>query len=148
MLNQCLNADNLQKSGWPNDPICPFCRANPETGLHILLCYPFAQQVWSRVFIKSGLTPSNLPASATSLLGWWCSLHHGLDRSARRRWNTTITLVWWTLWKERNARIFNNSHTAADPTLSSLESSILSLIGCSLHWSFSCSTACPKTQRT
>jgi hypothetical protein len=35
----------------------------------------------------------------------------GRTKMEARSLNLVVTLVWWSIWKERNARVFNNLHS-------------------------------------
>ncbi|WVZ83331.1 hypothetical protein U9M48_030492 [Paspalum notatum var. saurae] len=50
-----LTADNLQKKGWPNNPLCSMCRSSPETPLHLCKECPFGKQVWNLIISWSGM---------------------------------------------------------------------------------------------
>ena len=107
-LNRCLTADNMLKHGWPCDPICPLCRSCNEPSLQILLHCPFSCQVWCLVQMKLQITLNPRPTAASSLNLWWLDQIHNKPKEAARSMNTVINLVCWSLWKERNARVFNN----------------------------------------
>ena len=41
-----LTANNLQKRGWNNDPICKLCKQEPETVDHLAKRCTFSKSVW------------------------------------------------------------------------------------------------------
>ena len=116
VLNHCLTADNLQKRGWPNDPICSLCHLHPETAVHLLINCTYARQVWRLIFARIDVTPPVGWMSYPSLADWWNMMAQHSTADNRRRWNSVVALVWWELWKERNDRIFNDKHVSAFTT--------------------------------
>lgn len=109
VLNRCLTADNLAKRGWPHNASCSLCQRAPENASHMLASCPFTTELWRRLLSRYGL-PATLAPSATTanLLEWWEQSRSSVPRDYRRGWSSLVQLVWWTAWKERNARIFDN----------------------------------------
>jgi hypothetical protein len=44
-----LTSNNLEKRGWPNDPLCQLCNTAPETPTHLCKDCPYTRQVWSEL---------------------------------------------------------------------------------------------------
>ena len=101
-------ADNMLKRGWVCDPVCRLCRVTDESCLHLFLKCPFSGQVWDLVQQKLQITFNPPPADAADLSLWWLHQISTRSKSAAPSLNAVITLVCWTIWKERNARTFNN----------------------------------------
>jgi nuclear pore complex protein Nup210 len=49
-----------------------------------------------------------LPHLTESLEDWWLRARRVVQKSDRRRFDSLVILVAWTLWKQRNARVFGN----------------------------------------
>jgi hypothetical protein len=66
----------------------------------------------------------------TALLGrcWWLSSCKQLPRQRRKRFDSMVILVWWSLWKERNDRVFNNGSRQAAALLIGIRSGALSWV--------------------
>jgi uncharacterized OB-fold protein len=47
MLGKILTADNLQKKGWQNDPICNLCNNEHKTPRHLCKDCPYSRSVWT-----------------------------------------------------------------------------------------------------
>ena len=68
-VKSCVSsADNLQKRGWPNTPICQLCQVEQETCFHLLVTCTYFQQVWQLVLKKLESTVALPPADAVNLL--------------------------------------------------------------------------------
>jgi hypothetical protein len=109
-LNRLLTADRLLARRWPNSYFCPLCRRNLETALHLLVECPWARRVWTAVAAAHHL-PVLSPltwGTPSSPLEWLASTIAAATVRDRKRTASTIFLVLWVLWKERNRRIFDN----------------------------------------
>ena len=93
VLGRCLTADNLQKHGWPNDPICPLRHVQPETTPHLLLNCSFARQVWRLIFAGINFIPPAGSLACPQLSEWWSMMAGRWTAQNRRRWNSTVALV-------------------------------------------------------
>ena len=107
-LNRCLTTDNMLKRGWTCDPICKLCLVENETCLHLMLQCPFSAQIWDLVQAKLQITLNPGPVDADDFSQWWLKQVISRTNNAARSLNAVITLVCWSIWKERNARTFNN----------------------------------------
>lgn len=122
ILGKCHTADCLAKKGWPHNAACVLCLSEPETALHLLASCPVVIRIWDRVLATAGLPAYLAPTTNTdSLQAWISSTRQLLPVSRRKSWIALMQLTWWMTWKERNARIFQN--TAAP--LSRIHASII-----------------------
>jgi hypothetical protein len=88
---------NLQNSG-----PCALCAQLPETIQHLIAGCVFSREVWFILLWKSGRR-STLYRKLTASLSTGGSLIEG----GSQRLNTFVLLVPWSLWKERNTRVFS-----------------------------------------
>ena len=109
ILEKCLTADNLQKRGWPHDPICSLCRAADECVDHLLARCSYTQALWSLMLNRCNLPTTLAPTAATtSLADWWVSNVVIANLSNSKGWGGLAVAIWWFTWCERNARIFQS----------------------------------------
>lgn len=114
LQNRIWTADRLLQRGWPNEYFCPLCIRNLETVNHLLIECPFSQNLWTKVsswIASPDLNPSNW--TATDIEPWFLALTPATSSTAAGT-RTLITLVIWTIWRERNSRIFRDQFTLAD----------------------------------
>jgi hypothetical protein len=80
----------------PCNAACPLCLLQPES------C-SFSLQVWAMMLHKLEIT-FNSQSRDAAYLGLCCQEQLvGRTEKKVRSWNAVITLVWWSVWKERNA---------------------------------------------
>ena len=76
---------------------------------HILVGCAFAREVWFRVLDKISLQQiSPLPHDQV-FHDWWASAEARVPKPARSGFNSLVVLVAWSLWKHRNAAIFEGA---------------------------------------
>lgn len=107
--NRCWTSDRLQKRGLPHPDQCPLCDQEEETVQHILTTCVFARQFY--FYILNPLNLSSLVRSrrAKSLADWWRRSWKKLHKQYRKGFNSLVILGSWTLWKHRNACVFDGS---------------------------------------
>jgi hypothetical protein len=107
--NRLWTADRLEKRGWDNCGLCPLCKQAQETAVHLLSHCRYTKRLWGMVRSWIGISSIHTHAWATfnTIEEWWLSM--ACKASSNRKALASITmLVSWTIWKERNARVFNN----------------------------------------
>lgn len=104
--NRCWTSDRLARRGLPHQDACPLCDQLEETIDHILLQCVFARQVWT-VMCAGMRAPAWAPTTKVTLVDWCSEKTRGehSDRDIR----TILTLGLWTLWKHRNAIVFDGA---------------------------------------
>jgi hypothetical protein len=43
------------------------------------------------------------------MVDWWTSSRKKIAKGSRGGFNSMVVLVWWTVWRERNNRVFNGA---------------------------------------
>ncbi|WVZ96688.1 hypothetical protein U9M48_042292 [Paspalum notatum var. saurae] len=111
LQNKILTADNLAVRGWPHQQACTLCYGPMETGLHLSLHCPFAQEVWNQVLAQENLTllPQADFTLFPSIADWWQCAAASFPKDRRRDFNGASTFIMWNIWKEWNRRIFEGS---------------------------------------
>ena len=71
---------------------------------HLLLHCKFARALWSEVFLMFGVQWV-MPYTVASLLFAW---RNWLENYSSNVWNMVLACLMWLVWKERNARTFED----------------------------------------
>ena len=103
---RCLTADNLARRGWPHNNLCQLCLSEKEDCTHLFVHCRYTQQTWLQLrnwaradFLIPG-------GNFQSTEDWWLAARKSAPKELRRDFDTFSMLVHWRIWKERNARIF------------------------------------------
>ena len=81
---------------------------------HILQQCVFSRQVWFRCIARMGLRIELCPANDSRLVQWWTEARKHIHKQTRKGFDTFVMLICWTLWKQRNARVFRNTNDVRD----------------------------------
>uniref|UniRef100_A0A2N9I4J4 Reverse transcriptase domain-containing protein n=1 Tax=Fagus sylvatica TaxID=28930 RepID=A0A2N9I4J4_FAGSY len=99
-----LTCDNLMRRGYIMAGWCCMCRHDGESGNHLLIHCTMASDLWHLILRSFGVIwvfPSNI---ADLLFGWFNCF--GKPKSSV--WNLVPLCLMWTIWRERNSRIFED----------------------------------------
>lgn len=98
--------DNLKKKGMFLPNVCLLCYKEEETTSHILLHCPHSKEVWHAVLNEVGLAWV-FPRSIGEFFGGWNLRKVSLK--TRNALSLVLSAVWWSIWLERNQRVFENN---------------------------------------
>jgi hypothetical protein len=108
-LGKILTIDNLRKRHLIIIDRCCLCKLSGESVDHILLHCPLARELWSMVFGLFGLDWV-MPCQVLQLWAAWQV--RGADHRNMVIWRVVPHCVIWCLWRERNARLFEDSESS------------------------------------
>jgi hypothetical protein len=109
--NRIWTADRLEKRGWPNCGLCPFCKRCTESVDHLFVHCRFTLRIWDKT--KEWLGAPELhytPMEGQSFPEWWSAMS---TRQNRKGVASLAMLMLWEVWKERNNRVFNNKRASS-----------------------------------
>lgn len=88
------------------------CANKPQrpTSTYSLYCKVTAQ-IWA-LFTSIANINWTMPEHTTDLLSCW--IKRGSSKSQKRWWRSVPACIWWTIWKERNQRIFKGKECTID----------------------------------
>ena len=116
LQDRIWTADRLAKRGWPNCVLCPLCKRVQESGSHLFFKCRYTLRLWALVIEKFHIF--ELDTSSWHLLdsvnAWWTSTCDAGTPNRQAKASLTM-LVTWTIWNERNARVFR--FKSAPPTI-------------------------------
>ncbi|WMV28378.1 hypothetical protein MTR67_021763 [Solanum verrucosum] len=100
-----LTQENLMKRGIQMCPRCCFCEQVTETINHLFLHCKVVGQLWNLFTSFRGISWTIPGRIGQALENWNMEGSGSTDKS---RWKIVPAVIWWTIWKERNSRNFDN----------------------------------------
>jgi len=100
---------NETKQSLPHPERCPLCNQDDEIVQHILTSCVFAWQFWFFVLQPPNLAHLMLNRSISSFAEWWRRSWKKVSKQDRKDFNSLCILGAWTLWKHRNACVFDGA---------------------------------------
>jgi hypothetical protein len=86
--------------------VCALCDQAVETLNHLLAHCVVAREAWFKVLRQLGWQHlTALPTSTT--VQWWLTSRKRLAKARRRGFDSLVLLVAWSLWLERNSKVFD-----------------------------------------
>eukprot|EP00253_Pinus_taeda_P006425 PITA_06425 len=108
MRNKTLTCDNLCKKGFEGPSRCHMCLKEQESLNHIFNTCEWASQLWG--WMEGILTSSDRQIdSIHSTILNWRTYFSGTQR-VNSIWKSAPGFLLWSIWKERNRRIFEDEH--------------------------------------
>jgi hypothetical protein len=97
--------ERRKRHGLQDEDGCALCDQEPETVSHLFVGCVFSRQVWCALLDRLGLI-SLAPQRDQNPAEWWMQRRQRLDTTSRPIFDSLLLLLAWTLWKERNSRVF------------------------------------------
>ena len=89
-----------------DDILCVFCSNHIENTDHLFLHCSFAKTIWNWWLDIWGLNWV-FPCFLYEAFNQW--LFYGVPPFLKKVWNAIFSIIIWSIWKERNSRIFRNT---------------------------------------
>uniref|UniRef100_A0A453S935 Reverse transcriptase zinc-binding domain-containing protein n=1 Tax=Aegilops tauschii subsp. strangulata TaxID=200361 RepID=A0A453S935_AEGTS len=112
-LDRCWTAERRARHGLAHDPHCKLCSQEFETIDHLLVQCVFSKITWHEILSWCRL-PVLLPGADTSFFPWWSASLTASPASLRKGLNSLIALTAWSIWKHRNAALFDGLRPSTD----------------------------------
>lgn len=116
-------ADRLQRRGWPNEYFCQLCYRNLEMPLHLFYECRVTKQLWTSVATwlhEPQLQPDQW-SPAANIHDWYQNIPQNLHGKRLKGVRSMILVTIWTIWKERNDRIFKKQERTVESLLSAVQ---------------------------
>lgn len=94
--------------------MCYTCMQDEDNAEHILVQCVYAREVWHACFDTLQLN-SQAPCREDTWEAWWLTARIGFQGKDRRGLDSLVIGVAWSLWKQRNARVFNRLEQCKGP---------------------------------
>lgn len=126
MRNRTLTWDNLRKKGFFGPSRCPMCLVEEETINHLFNSCDWANQIWN--WIEGILRDSNRDRGSiqNTILNWQSNFSN--NQRVNGIWKTTPGFLLWTIWKERNRRIFQDEFRNVEHSKETILTNIQQLV--------------------
>eukprot|EP00253_Pinus_taeda_P018398 PITA_18398 len=108
MRNKTLTWDNLCKKGFRGPSRCPMCLAEEESINHLFNACEWANQLWN--WMEGILSSSDRDRESihSTILNWKKDFSN--IQRVNSIWKSILGFLLWSIWKERNCRIFQDEH--------------------------------------
>ncbi|WMV37870.1 hypothetical protein MTR67_031255 [Solanum verrucosum] len=103
--NAYLTHDKLQRRGFQLCSRCFLCGAAGENNSHLFIHCPVTGQLW-QLFLNMAETNWTMPEHTADLWSSW--IRRGGSKSQKAWLRIIPYCIWWTFWKERNSRNFED----------------------------------------
>jgi hypothetical protein len=110
-LEKILTHDNLRKRNIVVVEWCCMCKKNGESVDHLLIHCEMATYLWHYVFALFGMEWV-MPQKVIDLFACWSQM--GGRDLFRNIWRMVPLCVMWCIWRERNARFFEDKECSVD----------------------------------
>ena len=108
--NRLWTSDRLAIRGWPHSPLCQLCKCQGETARHILFDCRYSRRIWlaAASWLSCPSLVQDLGTGRATVLDFWKA---GIRSPTAhpKGLKSAFMLITWEIWKERNARVFNNT---------------------------------------
>lgn len=100
------------RHGLQDTDACALSDQGTESVEHLFLGCVMARQVWFYLLQPLHLD-SLTPVQEAGIGAWWLEHRARVHKSDRKLFDCVLLLVAWSLWKERNTRVFRRPRSAA-----------------------------------
>lgn len=103
--DKILTQQVMHYRGWPVPTGCHLCAADIiESRDHLMWDCPYASSFWVGLMAQC-----NIPNNGNSnILALWIRINSAQTQTRRHEWRVAWAARAWTLWRERNRRLFTN----------------------------------------
>jgi hypothetical protein len=108
-LGKILTYDNLRKRNVTVMEWCCLCKKSGESIGHLLLHCEIARDLWSYILILFGVEWVMSRTVLELLNSWEAAIGYG---RAKEAWRLAPLCLLWCIWRERNARLFEDVETS------------------------------------
>ena len=126
MRRKTLTWENLCKKGFKGPSKCPQCNQAEETMNHLFKTCEWANHLWRWMETIMQQTNRDRDSIRNTIMNWPSEYSNNLRINSI--WKVLPGFITWTIWKERNRRIFQNEHRNIEHSQITLTQNIRQLI--------------------
>lgn len=108
---KCLTIDILQSKGFSLSNWCVLCKAELESIDHLFLHCKASTELWTSCLAIFGMHWVQSATVRQVLASWRC---RSTNNRGRDGWRTVPHAIFWSLWRERNKRTFEDLESTAE----------------------------------
>lgn len=108
MHKKMLTWENLRKKGFIGPSRCPMCRTEEETMNHLLNTYDWANSIWNWAETILQRMDRVMNSIQETIENW--SGNFSNTQVVNTIWKLILGFIPWTIWKQRNQRVFLNEN--------------------------------------
>jgi len=112
--DRCWTAERRKRHNLQQDDTCVLCCQESETISHLLVGYSFSRQVLYRVLLRANWHAVAPQQPFVDFTDWWQFGRKRFGKVDRRCFDFLVILTFWTIWKKRNRRTFDNVTQSVD----------------------------------
>jgi hypothetical protein len=87
---------------------CLLCDQVDETIHHIMVGCVFSRELWFQMLSLVGLQGCTPEPGEEKFQEWWRTIELKVPKQAHAGFNSLLSLILWSLWKHRNACVFDS----------------------------------------
>lgn len=122
---RCLPGDNLAKRGWPHDDNCVLCDREPEDCYHLFVSCDYTSEMWRLMRQWTSISFPTPGIEGLQPTDWWIQARLCFRKSYRSNFDSAFMLMCWQIWKERNARVFEQRTRRPDQLVEAIKEEIM-----------------------
>jgi hypothetical protein len=111
LLGRCWTSERLQQHGLRHNDPCALCAQCDETIDHLLVQCVYSREVWFK-FVRRFHWSQLGPAADDTFCAWWLRSRKLVQKGRRKTFDSVVALVSWSLWLQRNDRVFKNGSSS------------------------------------
>lgn len=106
-------ADRRKRHGLQDSNECNLCGQDPESCGHLFLGCVLTRQLWYMLLSPLRLQSLMPTGVECNLADWWLRGRELLQPKVQPSFDSLMLLAAWTMWKERNTRVFRGKASTA-----------------------------------
>uniref|UniRef100_A0A453HE53 Reverse transcriptase zinc-binding domain-containing protein n=1 Tax=Aegilops tauschii subsp. strangulata TaxID=200361 RepID=A0A453HE53_AEGTS len=119
-LDRCWTAERRARHGLTQDTACILYSQETESIDHLLSGCVFSRITWHEIMSWCRLTTPPMD-SDTVFFTWWSKVVDESPCCLRKGLNSIVALTAWSIWKHRNAAIFENRRPSTEDLILSIK---------------------------
>uniref|UniRef100_A0A0D9ZTM7 Reverse transcriptase zinc-binding domain-containing protein n=1 Tax=Oryza glumipatula TaxID=40148 RepID=A0A0D9ZTM7_9ORYZ len=113
------------RMGWPHEDCCHLCGREHEDCHHLFVSCNFTNRVWRLMRAWINIVFPLPGQNDCNITDWWIEARRCFRTGYRKIFDSVFMLTCWLIWKERNARIFDQKMCSPDQLVEDIKEEIM-----------------------